>query len=167
MWLKSQVALYRVSLTNYPLLKRNKAKQRIILSWTPWIYLYESYVSKSILNRWVLSIGVRSLLRTEIPDLLDIHIFLQRELCFIACYRNIKCYKQFPSLWFVSPPDRALWLRAPVSSPEAGGIPRCWLPGFGWYNAKLDFCLNELNTPSEISFLVPQRVNSFSVLLTC
>ena len=27
--------------------------------------------------------------------------FLQRELCFIACYRNIKCYKQFPSLWLV------------------------------------------------------------------
>ena len=83
--------------------------------------------------------------------------FLQRELCFIACYRNIKCYKQFPSRWLVSRPDRALWLADPVSRPDPGEIPRCWLPGFCWYNAKLDFFLNELNTPSEISFLIPAR----------
>ena len=93
--------------------------------------------------------------------------FLQRELCFIACYRNIKCYIQFPSLWLVSQPGRALWLADSVSRPDPGEIPRCWLPGCCWYNAKLDFFLNELNTPSVRDFIfVPlYELNSLTDLL--
>ena len=143
MWLKSQVALYRVSLTNYPLLKRNKAKQRIILSWTPWIYLYESYVSKSILNRWVLSIGVRSVLRTQIPDLLDIHIFC-RESCVLSHVIVISnVTNSFPaSDWSVRLTEPSDWrIQSPgqirVKYPDAGfqdsaDIMRSWISS--WMN---------------------------------